>query len=157
MNEIKTVTVDLIIKPDSLGHLDLLEMARRDLLGNVLRGVYIKDVNSVAAVGNGSIDEDGNVVMRVNCTTTVANPVVNETYNVRITGANKMGAVYRDEGVTIFIPKHYCTDGIIPDVCTCVDVLIIGRRVDGNIMCIGKIILSSSDQTSLDTNLHAHM
>ena len=140
MEQIRQIDLKLKVNPCNLGATNLYDLVSEEYKNTIHKGVYIKEVLSASVTSNGKIMSDGSIVYLVNCELRVLNPEVNEKYSVTITGSNKMGAVHRNEMIAIFIPKSYCVNDVLPDVASVVDVEIIGKRVEGNITCVGKIV-----------------
>ena len=143
MECLETHVFDVRILPQRTGSIDIMAAAQEAHTQSIRNGVYIKHITDVALeYDSAKIHQDGSVLYIVRCKCNVTNPKINETYRLAITGSNKMGAVFKDGLVTVFVPKHYCTDSVIPDVDSVHDIKIVGRRVDGRILCIGTLILT---------------
>ena len=138
----QTTQADLKLKvhPCNLGATNIYDLVSEEYKNTIQKGFYIKEVLSATISSNGKIMSDGSIVYIVHCELTVLNPELNHKYLVNITGSNKMGAVHRNELVAIFIPKSYCVNNVLPNVSSSVNVEIIGKRVEGNITCVGKIV-----------------
>ena len=144
-------SVDIVLKlkipPSKLGCVNILDLMADEYESRIYDGFYIQRIIKASVSQNGKILSDGSIVYSVNSTLDVLNPEINSTYDVIITESNKMGAVSKIGKVSVFIPKSYCPDEALPYVGSTVSATIIGKRIEGNITCIGSIIQSQPIQT----------
>tara|TARA_B100001996_G_scaffold268957_1_gene210285 strand:- start:605 stop:1051 length:447 start_codon:yes stop_codon:yes gene_type:complete len=148
MDTIITREFDININPSDLNNLNICKLLKSRFEGKVIDELYIiKIISSELLSFCSQIQYDGFIQCKVSCTATVINPIVGQIYTLTVNNTNKMGAVCKVDTVTVFIPKHYCIHEILPDINERIDVQIVGKRIEGNITCIGKIIISEPDQT----------
>ena len=131
------IILKIVAEPSQLCQFNIKRELIQKYCNTVTYGVYIIDILSVAADNTGKILNNGSVEYNVNTECRVLSPQIGETYSICITGSSKMGAVYKCDEVTIFIPKHMCSE-ITPEVGDSVHVNIVGKRIDGRILCIGR-------------------
>ena len=137
MESKKHLALRITAEPAQLCELNIKRELIQKFCSIVTHGVYIIDILNVITDDTGKILNNGSVEYNVNAECLVLNPQIGDTYSLPITGCSKMGAVYKHKEITIFIPKHMCL-GSIPEIGDEVHICIIGKRIDGKILCIGK-------------------
>lgn len=143
MEKFMDINVIVQIKPNMLQmnmEQNIIDIVKDEYVGNITSGVYILSIKTVGCLEMGKVLNDGSVNYAITFNANVINPIEGETYNLEITNANKMGCVHKQHRLTIFIPKHYCINEEIPKETSICKVCIMGKRIEDNIVCIGKII-----------------
>jgi hypothetical protein len=116
-----------------------LTLLRDKYNDTIFKNLYIKEITSVEHKNGGRILNNGCIQYNVDVICNVINPCVDDTYNLRITHMNKMGALHKNELVTVFIPIQYFNNES-PEVDSSFNIKIIGKRIEDSIVCVGKII-----------------
>ena len=108
------------------------------LVNNIYNGYLIIDILKYQIYNNKKININGSISVKVNCVCNIIDPIVNTIVNVKINDVNKMGYSYKREKLCIFIPIHLSTTSYKLD--DTVQIKIIGKRIEENIVCIGQPI-----------------
>ena len=110
---------------------------KKELYHNIYDGNYIEDIIKIEPFKNKQINIDGSVNIKLKCTCIIINPNVNSEYHITINDVNKMGYSYKSNKLCIFIPTHLC-DNKTFQVGDIINIIIIGKRIEEDIICIGK-------------------
>lgn len=103
--------------------------------GRIIIHIFnVKLIEPIRILTNGMLK----YTAKIECT--VLNPVIGEVVKIHVTSVNKMGAIYKNLQMTIFVPKHLCENEILPLVGTSIMVKIVGKRIEDKILCIGSMI-----------------
>jgi len=102
-------------------------------------GKHIIAINEVSVISIPKIMTNGRVRFKIKSKCTVIDLEVGDVVSMEVSSTNKMGATYKNNCITIFIPKHKCINEIIPQEGEQVNVEILGKRVDERIVYVGKI------------------
>lgn len=138
MEQTDELDVEISIPPYKLNNVNLLDFVKDVIECTIKQGKYIKEVCKVSTKSIGKITMNGHVVYNVKCECVTLEPKLNETYDICIHNMNKMGAIHKNNLVTIFIPRSYWNN-IDIELNMTVSVKIIGKRIEDKIMCIGQI------------------
>jgi hypothetical protein len=112
----------------------------RDKYNNtIFKDLYIKNVEDVIHKTGGKILNNGQIQFKIESLCSVINPCINTVYTLKITHINKMGALSKNELVTVFIPLQYYNN-ITPAIDSVYDIKIIGKRIEDSIVCVGKFV-----------------
>jgi DNA-directed RNA polymerase subunit E'/Rpb7 len=103
----------------------------------IMNGSYIIDILSFKHKKSGVINNDGSVSFNTLVTCQTCSPEIGKIYKLKITHINKMGIMHKFEKVTIFIPAHNMIT-CDPEIGNWVDVHILGKRIEENMVCVGK-------------------
>lgn len=133
----ENVSIKLTLKPDELQQ-PILNILKETYNKKIVKNVYIDEVLNIVHKSNGKIFVNGNIQHKIimNCKT--LNPCLHYNYKLQITDVNKMGALHKNELVTVFIPTQYFNNNKISVGKLC-NVQIIGKRIEEGIICIGKL------------------
>lgn len=109
------------------------------MIKKVFQGAYIIDIISFKYKNSGIINNDGSVSFSTIVTCKTCYPVVGENYKLPITHINKMGVMHKFENVSIFIANHHLLnqDHKVGEI---IDITIIGKRIEENMVCVAKEI-----------------
>uniref|UniRef100_A0A6C0F9S0 Uncharacterized protein n=1 Tax=viral metagenome TaxID=1070528 RepID=A0A6C0F9S0_9ZZZZ len=89
---------------------------------------------------NPKILSNGNIKFCCNVDCSVIDLNINDELILPITSNNKMGAFYKSDQLTVFIPKHLCKEQMIPDIDTSISVIIVGKRITDKYVCVAKML-----------------
>ena len=142
MEQIKKVIFNTQVSPGDLYNLKLKKLLHDTYQNQIYDGVIVLAINKVISYKFGTVYTSGFVELVVEAICSVKDLAVNQVYEIEITNSNKIGAFHNSQGVFIFIPKTSCLDENIPQAGDCVDIKIIGKRIENKLSCIGSMILS---------------
>lgn len=138
MEKIVPVSISLQLEPYEI-HKPYLTTLQNKLNDTLFKKYYIQEVQSIAKVNGGRILNDGKILVIIIATCRVLDPDIDGVYKLQITNMNKMGALHKNNLVTVFIPQQYYNNEN-PEVDSVFNVKIIGKRIEDSIVCVGKII-----------------
>ena len=138
MEKILNIKITLKLKPNEV-HKPLLESLAEKYNSSLFKKYYVVEVLDIIEKKGGKILHDGSILFIIFASCKVLDPDIGSTYNLRITSTNKMGALHKHELITVFVPTQYYNDNT-PEVDSCFDITIIGKRIEDSIVCVGKIV-----------------
>jgi len=106
------------------------------LIDSIYEGYLIETINDINFEKQSKINNDGSISIKCNCICKILNPIINDQLKIEINNINKMGYSYKIKNLCIFIPNHF-VDSIINENDK-VEVIIIGKRIEKDIICIAK-------------------
>jgi len=135
----KCINIDISIKlkPNEI-HMSIIDLLNERYANKIFKKYFIKKVNSVSTRSGGKLLNDGSILYKISADRVVLDPEIGEKYQVLITSTNKMGALHKNELVTIFVPLQYY-NGYSPEVDSTFNIKIIGKRIEDSIVCVGTI------------------
>ena len=109
-----------------------------ELLNKIYKGKIVTKINHVKVNKNYKINYNGIIetVSYVNCI--IIDPENDSELEIKINDVNKMGFSYKSNKLCIFIPIHFCTKTI--RIGDSIKVKIVGKRIEEDMVCIGKPI-----------------
>lgn len=137
MEKYLNIEIQLNLKPSEV-YSPLLGCLKDKYNGQLFKKFYIVDVMKINETNGGRILNDGSILCKITAYCIVLDPEIGNTYNLKITNINKMGALYKHELVTIFIPTQYYNNHTL-EVDSTFDITIIGKRIEDSIVCVGKV------------------
>ena len=140
MEEVSPIELSFYAEPHQLCAESLNYEIRNKFEQVLYKGVYIQTIKSFVPLQYGKIMPNGSVQVSTTALCRVVNPRVNSTYEITVSSSNNMGAAYKTSGITVYIPKHMCTNQVVPNVDTVVNCEIVGKRIQDNILCIAKMV-----------------
>ena len=108
------------------------------LIDNIYEGYFIKSIIEQKISKDKKINLNGSISVKVYCDCEIIDPKVNSIINIEINDINKMGYSYKINKICIFIPLHLCNESYVLN--QKIDIKIIGKRVEEDIICIGQPI-----------------
>ena len=142
MEQIRKIIFKTQVSPGDLHNLKLKKFLHDTYQNQIYDGLIVLTINKVLSYEFGIVYNSGFVELLVEALCSVKDLVVNQVYEIEITNSNKIGAFHNSQGVFIFIPKTSCLDENIPQPGDCIDIKIIGKRIENKLSCIGSMILS---------------
>ena len=136
---------EIILKPNELvsnvniNKLLLCSLSER-YLQKIYNGKIICQFHKAILEGIPRVITNGNIKFYCNVECCAIDLNIDDKLVLEISSTNKMGAFYKSDQLTIFIPKHLCIDNEIPCENSSVDVMIVGKRITDKIVCVAKII-----------------
>ena len=107
---------------------------------NIFNGSFILKILSFKYTQLGFINNDSSISFNVVATCEVLFPEEGKHYEIQFNNINKMGAICKFSKVTIFVPKIYFKDEILPNLHDKLVVEVLGKRVEENLVCVAKPI-----------------
>ena len=141
MNVVKNVILNYncFVDNDANFFENKMKESAKQLQNQIYDGYYITDVINVKPFHDKKINNDGSVNIRLSCTCKIIDPVVNSIYTIEINNVSKMGYSFKTDKLCIFLPLHLCNNSVFKEGDN-VQVEIIGKRIEEDIICIGKPI-----------------
>ena len=101
--------------------------------------MYIQKVLTARLYGKCKIMGNGSILLPIIASCKVLDPVLDSEITLEVTSSNTLGATCKFDLVSVFVPKHLCSNQV-PDVGDHIRVKIIGKRIVGKILCIGQLV-----------------
>lgn len=136
MEKSVSINISVQLNPNELQY-SFLEILNSRYNSKIFKNYYIIEVISIKDIKGGKILNDGKILYTANCNCNVLYPCINENYTLEITNINKMGALHKNELVTVFVPTQYY-NGIDPVVGQKFEINIMGVRVEDSIVCVAQ-------------------
>ena len=108
------------------------------LVNNVYEGYLIKKILKHSIYKDKKININGTISVKIVCICKIIDPIIDSIIKIKINDVNKMGYSYKEEKLCIFMPIHLCQD--IYNIGDTIEIKIIGKRIEENIVCIGQPI-----------------
>ena len=143
MNKLLNISFRIKLEPSHLSNNIAFKVKQitKDLYNhNLYKDCYINNILDIKIQSKAKVNYDGCVIYHVDATCDVIQPLIDEIYNIQLTNVNKMGALWKYNKITFFIPKQYFINEITPNVDDLIKVQIIGKRLEENMICIAKPI-----------------
>ena len=137
MEKYANIHIQLKLSPDEV-HKPLLQCLADKYNGQLFKKYYIFEILDIIQSKGGKILNNGKILFKIIAHCKVLDPEIGVTYNLKITNINKMGALHKDNLLTIFIPTQYYND-VSPAIDGNYNITIIGKRIEDSIVCVGKI------------------
>jgi len=115
---------------------NVLKYIDNNIQDNVINGLYVNQVLNVRILANPKVLLNGNVKYDVECKCEVIDPVVGSTLPFTVTSVNKVGYFSKDKKISYFMPLHYSKKTL--NINDQIDVVVVGKRIEDNIVCIVK-------------------
>tara|TARA_B110000977_G_scaffold201646_1_gene297469 strand:+ start:12113 stop:12532 length:420 start_codon:yes stop_codon:yes gene_type:complete len=138
MEKSAVLHINISCKPDEL-KIPCIGLLRHKYNETIFKDIYILNIEKIITKTTGKILNNGYIQYKITSQCRVLDLEMNTTYNLRITHMNKMGALHKNEKITVFIPIQYYNN-TVPEVDSSFDVKIIGKRIEDSIVCVAKII-----------------
>ena len=138
MEKIVPISIKLQLEPHEI-HNPYLNTLQEKYNDSLFKKYYIQEIQSVQGSNGGRILNDGKILANVTAVCKVLDPDIDSVYSLKITNMNKMGALHKNNLVTVFIPQQYYNNET-PEVDSIFNIKIIGKRIEDSIVCVGKII-----------------
>ena len=140
MEQISTIEFNISLTPDKLHQFNLKTYLRSMYRQQIYDGVVVREICKIISHNFGNVLNNGQVELHTKATCIIDNPIINQICTLPVTNSNKLGAFCNLDKITVFIPKSFCINQEIPAITELIDVLIIGKRVENKISCIGSCI-----------------
>ena len=133
------VTINIVPKQfsDNL-KMYLNESCESKLIDTIHEGCLIQTIKKITFDKQSKINIDGSISIKCNCICQILNPKIDDKLIITINNTNKMGYSYKIKNLCIFIPNHFVATSINDN--DKVEVIIIGKRIEKDIICIAKPI-----------------
>tara|TARA_B100001094_G_scaffold322812_1_gene372701 strand:+ start:2939 stop:3382 length:444 start_codon:yes stop_codon:yes gene_type:complete len=105
---------------------------------NIFQGSFILDIKSFKYNQLAYINNDASITFNIVATCEVLFPEEGKHYEIKFNNVNKMGAFCKFSKVTIFVPKHSFKNQELPNINDILNVEILGKRVEENLVCVAK-------------------
>ena len=128
-----------LIPSNNLNNLLLILLSER-YIKKIYNSKIICELHNVNINENPKILSNGNIKFCCNANCTAIDLNIDDELVLSITSNNKMGAFYKSDQLTIFIPKYLCNEQVIPDINTSVSVAIVGKRITDKYVCVAKML-----------------
>ena len=132
------IKIELALHPSEINN-NTLDLIKHKFESNLFKTYFIKTVSKIVSISGGKILNNGYVQYNIIVSCIVLNPEISHVYKLEITNINKMGALHKNDLVTVFIPLQYYNN-ITPVIDTRYNIEIIGKRIEDSIVCVGKFI-----------------
>lgn len=140
METYKDIELPIIVSPQELFLTDdFLNLLNIKYTKSIFQNIFIHHVSNILNVKGGRILHNGHVSYNVLANCFIINSDIGKQYKIPITNVNKMGAMYKNEKFTIFIPVNYF-NGISVNINDYYYVSILGKRIEDSIVCVGSIV-----------------
>ena len=111
---------------------------KNDMEDKIIDGIYLKEITTIDIEKKNKLLYNGSVVFQYHVKAIILNPLINQQLSIKITNINKMGYISQLCKVCIFISNHKCSR--IYKIGDTVNIKIIGKRIEQEILCIAEII-----------------
>ena len=138
MEKIVPITIKMQLEPYEI-HTPYLNTLQERFNDSLFKKYYIQEIQKIDKSTGGRILNDGKILINVTAICKVLDPDIDSVYSLRITNMNKMGALHKNNLVTVFIPQQYYNNES-PEVDSTFNIKIIGKRIEDSIVCVGKIV-----------------
>lgn len=139
MEENKTIVYQFNLQPNDLQNKNIIQFIENEcykkLNNNIYDDYFIKDIKNITICNDHKINSNTSISVKCYCISEIINPIIGSVVNIKINDSNKMGFSYKYKKICIFIPNHFANNIKVNDT---INVTILGKRIEENIICIAK-------------------